>query len=281
MVFASGQGPRRGGTVVTRDMRRIGFLLVLVVLTAWGANLKLYLKDGTFQIVREYQVDQDRVRFYSVERSEWEVIPLDLVDLKRTESEVAERQETLSKEAKVDAEEERVERQLKQEVSRIPQDPGVYWLDGKETKVLKAAESTVRTNKGRSVLKALSPIPMVPGKGTLELDGDHSKNVFTNPAQEFYIQLSEVERFGVVRLTPKRTAKGGIRIVENITYMPVTKEVVEEPVMVETFQLQLAPGGLYKIWAKEPLPAGEYALIEYTAGKLNVQVWDFAIQPAK
>ena len=262
-------------------MRRIGFLLVMVVLTAWGANLKLYLKDGTFQIVREYQVEQDRVRFYSVERSEWEVIPLDLVDLKRTESEVAERQETLSKEAKVDAEEERVERQLKQEVSRIPQDPGVYWLDGKETKVVKAAESTVRTNKGRSVLKALSPIPMVPGKGTLELDGDHSKNVFTNPAQEFYIQLSEVERFGMVKLTPKRTAKGGIRVVENLTYMPVTKEVVEEPVMVETFQLQLAPGGLYKIWAKEPLPAGEYALIEYTAGKLNVQVWDFAIQPAK
>ena len=66
----------------------------MVVLTAWGANLKLYLKDGTFQVVREYQVDQDRVRFYSVERSEWEVIPLDLVDLKRTESEVAERQET-------------------------------------------------------------------------------------------------------------------------------------------------------------------------------------------
>ena len=85
----------------------------------------------------------------------------------------------------------------------------------------------------------------------------------------------------MVKLTPKRTAKGGIRIVENLTFMPVTKEVVEEPVMVETFQLQLAPGGLYKIWAKEPLPAGEYALIEYTAGKLNVQVWDFAIQPAK
>ena len=30
---------------------------------------KLVLKDGTFQIVREYQLQGDRVRYYSVERS--------------------------------------------------------------------------------------------------------------------------------------------------------------------------------------------------------------------
>ncbi|MDE3160144.1 MAG: hypothetical protein KGM92_15360, partial [Acidobacteriota bacterium] len=141
----------------------------------------------------------------------------------------------------------------------------------------KAAESSVHTNKGRAVLARLAPAPVVSGKGTVEVTGAHSANVFTNPEQEFFIQLSETERFGIVKLSPK----GAVRIVENLTYVPITKDVVEEPVMVETFQLQLAPGGLYKIWAKEPLPAGEYALIEYTAGKLNVQVWDFAIQPAK
>jgi hypothetical protein len=41
----------------------------------------------------------------------------------------------------------------------------------------------------------------------------------------------------------------------------------------------LAPGGLYKIWAKEPLRPGEYAVVQYTLGTLNIQVWDFGIKP--
>ena len=71
-----------------------------------------------------------------------------------------------------------------------------------------------------------------------------------------------------------------MRIVENLTFMPVTKEVVEEPTLVETFQKQLADG-LYKIWPKEALEPGEYAVIEYSEGKLNIQTWDFAIQTAQ
>jgi hypothetical protein len=174
------------------------------------------------------------------------------------------------------AEEEKVERDLARETSRIPQDPGVYWLEGNQAKVITVAQSTIHTNKGRSVLKALSPIPIVPGKGTLELAGTHSPNVFTNPEQELYLQLSETERFGIAKLA----SKGGVRIVENLTFMPVTKEVVEEPTLVETFQKQLADG-LYKIWPRQPFEPGEYAVIEYTEGKLNIQIWDFAIQPAK
>jgi len=266
-------------------MRKVLLMFLGLVLAAWAANLKLYLKDGTFHIVSEYQVQSDRVRFYSVERSQWEEIPLDLVDLKRTKTEAADRQAALDKETKMVTEEEKVERQIKQDISRIPQDPGVYWLDGKEAKVIKAAESSVRTNKGRSVLRALAPIPIVSGKGAVELDGAHSANVFTNPEQELYIQLSDLERFGIAKLTPKTESKSGkkagVRIVENLTFMPVTKETIEEPDLVEIFQTQLTPDGLYKIWPKAPLPPGEYAVIEYTAGKLNIQVWDFAIQPSK
>jgi len=258
-------------------MRRILLALLALAASGWAANLKLYLKDGTFQVVREYQVKPDRVRFYSVERSDWEEIPADLVDLKRTEAEAAERQATLDKETKLVQEEEKVERQVQQEVSRIPQDPGVYWVEGKETKVLKQAESTVHNNKGRSVLGHLSPLPVVSGKATVELAGAHSASVFTNPEQEFYIQLSDVERFGIAKVT----TKGAVRVVENVTIMPVTKEVAEDIQMIPIFQMQAAPEGLYKIWPKEPLPAGEYAVVEYTAGKLDIQIWDFAVKPAK
>ena len=252
-------------------------LLLGLALAVWAANVKLYLKDGSFQLVREYQVQSDRVRFYSIERSQWEEIPLDLVDLKRTQTEASERQATIEKEAKMVSEEEKVERQIKQDVARIPQDPGVYWLEGKEAKVLPVAESTVHTKKGRAILQKLAPVPVVSGKSTVELKGAHSAHVFSNPEQEFYIQLSDIERFGIAKVT----SKGEVRIVENVTTMPVTNEIVEDLQTVEIFQTQLTPDGLYKIWPKIPLPEGEYAVVEYTASKLNIQIWDFAIKPSK
>ena len=52
-------------------MRRLLFLLAVFVLTLSAANFKLYLKDGSFHLVREYKVQGDRVNYYSVERSDW------------------------------------------------------------------------------------------------------------------------------------------------------------------------------------------------------------------
>ena len=159
-------------------MRKYLLALLLLVFTAWAANLKLYLKDGSYHIVREYQLLPDRVHFYSVERSGWEDVPLDLVDLKRTQTEVANRQTRLEEDAKVMADEEKAERNLAKEKSRIPQDPGAYWLLGNEVQVMKLAESSVHTNKGRAILKRLSPVPLITGKATLEIGGAHSLNVF-------------------------------------------------------------------------------------------------------
>jgi hypothetical protein len=257
-------------------MRKAFILVLLLAAAAWAANVKLYLKDGNYHVVREYQVQADRVRFYSVERSEWEEMPLDLVDLKRTEAEASARQTQLEREEKIISSEEKAEREVEQEVSKIPRDPGVYWVEGGQTKILKQAESTVHTNKGRSVLKRLAPIPVVSGKATLELNGAHSASLFTNSSPEFYIQLSALEQFGIARITPK----GSVRIVENVTIAPVTNETEETPVMVPNLQRELGEG-LYKIWPKEPLSEGEYAVVQFTPGKLNMQIWDFAIKAAR
>jgi hypothetical protein len=255
-------------------MRKYLLAFAFFVATAWAVNVKLYLKDGSFHLVREYKVEADRVRYYSTERSEWEEIPLDLVDLKKTQAEQADRQEKLEKDAKVISAEEKVEREIQKQITRIPQNPGVYWLDAKETHTIKAAEATVHTDKKRSILAKMAPIPVVSGKGTLELQGAHSQNVFTDGEQEFFIQLSETERFGIAKLT----TKGDERIVENLTFVPVTNETIEEPTMVECFRQELTQDGLYKIWAKDPLEPGEYAVVEYTESKLNIQVFDFSIK---
>src|ERR1700678_4177029 len=121
-------------------MRRILAILLFAVFAAWAVNVKFYLKDRSYHLVREYQVQSDRVRFYSVERSQWEEIPLDLVDVKRTETEAAARQEKLEKDAKSLTEESAERKALRQEMLRIPQNPGVYWLDGDQTRTMKAAE---------------------------------------------------------------------------------------------------------------------------------------------
>ena len=89
---------------------------------------------------------------------------------------------------------------------------------------------------------------------------------------EFYIRLSAEERFGILRMSEHK----GNRVVEKLTILPVVKEIVEEPEIVPTFQHQVGEG-LYKIWPEKPLAAGEYAVVEYTEGKVNMQVWDFAI----
>src|ERR1035437_11117434 len=141
-------------------MRKLWLTLAALAVAAWAANVRLYLRDGTYHMVREYQVQADRVRYYSIERSDWEEIPLDLVDLKRTESEEAERKTELERDAKAISAEEKVERELKKEVTRIPQDPGVYWLEGNPAKVLKAGEVAVHTNKGRAILAKLAPAPV-------------------------------------------------------------------------------------------------------------------------
>ena len=77
-------------------VRTVLALVLLLASPAFSAIARLYLKDGTYHLVREWSRDGDRVKFYSTERSDWEEIPVDLVDLRRTEAESDERKKDLS-----------------------------------------------------------------------------------------------------------------------------------------------------------------------------------------
>jgi hypothetical protein len=147
-------------------------------------------------------------------------------------------------------------------------------LENNQLRIFKQAESKVHTNKGRSVLKVLSPVPMVPGKATVEVDESHSTNVIKDSRPEIYLQLSADERYGIIKLTPK----GGVRIADRLSIIPVSKEVVDDIDEVPVFRKQLTDNFLFKIWPEEPMPDGEYAVIQFTPGKTNMQIWDFAIK---
>jgi len=248
--------------------------LLVAVFSVAAANVKLYLKDGSYQVVREYQVQDDRVRFYSTDRDEWEEVPATLVDLAKTQAEIKAHEEELKENLAANAAEEKAERDAQKEVERIPQENGVYLIEGDKLTPVKAAEAKINNNTKRTVLKILSPLPLVSGKATLEVDGAHATFGTANREPEFYIRLEQDERFGIVRLAEHK----GNRVVEKMTIVPVSKEVIEEPDLVDTFRKQEADG-LFKIWPEKPMPPGEYALVEYTEGKVNMRVWDFFIAP--
>ncbi len=252
-------------------MWRFGIVALLAV-SAFGANVRLYLKDGNYQLAREYQVLPDRVKYLSAERGEWEEIPLDLVDLDRTRREAAAAEEALKKEAREQDEEDAAIRAEAEEVERIPVETGVYYIHGTKLEPMKQAEVKVTQDKKRNVLKVLAPLPIVAGKSTVELDGAAASLRIREDRPEFYFRLASLEGFGIVQLKPKN----GLRIVENVNVLPVTNEAIEDRQFVPTFKKEVGEQ-LFKIWPEKPLEPGEYALIEYTEGKVNTQVWDFGI----
>lgn len=255
-------------------MRRAISLAVLLATSLAAANLKLYMKDGGFQIVREYKVEEDRVRYYSVDRSDWEEVPVALVDMKKTEAETKARQETFEKQAREVKEEEDAVKAERAEIRRIPMDPGVYMIENDQLRILKLGDWTMRNPKSRSLLKMITPGPLVSGISMMELPGEQSPNVMPNDRPEFYLQLSLEDSFGIVKLTPGK----GVRLVEKVTVEPVTKEMAEERELVKIFTKQMTESGLMKLWPQQPLPKGEYAVIEYNEGKADARVWDFRIE---
>ena len=248
--------------------------LVLVFAAAAFAADRLYLKDGSYQLTNKYEVQSDRVRYYSTERSEWEEIPLELVDLDRTKGELKERETQLAADAKAEAEERAAEKLARKLVAAIPTQAGAYYIRGEQTEAVKQAESKVVSNKKRSILKTISPIPLVPGKATIELDGDHAPLRIADTRPEFYFRLSDYERFEIVKLTPKKDA----RVVESLSILQIKEErLIDETIQkIEAFKKQEGEL-LYRIWPIKPLEPGEYALIQYTEGKMNPQIWDFTL----
>ncbi|HEY2843564.1 MAG TPA: hypothetical protein VGJ09_07945 [Bryobacteraceae bacterium] len=251
-------------------------LVSTLAVAAFGANSRLYLKDGDYQIVREYQVLADRVRYYSTERGDWEEIPVELVDLERTKKDATERQALIESDAKQQDVEDKAIRAERKEAARVPEEPGAYYVDGDKLKTIPAAEVEVISSKSRSVLKVLSPIPIVPGKSSVEIKGEAAALRVSGTEPEFYLRLSEEERFAIIKITRKKNS----RLVENVAIMAVTNEVMEDLKQVATFKKQ-AGERTYKIWPEKPLEPGEYALVQYGEGALNLQIWDFGVGPAK
>jgi hypothetical protein len=253
-------------------------LLLLFAGLLFADTFKLYLKEGGYHAVREYSVQGDRVHYFSTERGEWEDIPLDLVDLTRTEKERQSKDSEVVKQSKEDAEEAKAMREERKEIAAIPADPGAYFKVGPKIDTLVTAEYQVVTSKKRKTLQILSPLPLVPGKASVVIKGEHASYVVKETRPNFYLRMDQQQRFGIITLTPKK----GQRVVENISIMAVAHVANEERNQMDTFEQDLG-NGLFKVWPEKDLTPGEYALVEFAdKGDINdveLVIWDFAVQP--
>jgi hypothetical protein len=255
---------------------RLTLLFLLAAALLLGETFKLFLKDGDFHSVREYQVQGDRVRYFSIERGDWEEIPKDLVDLEKTEKQRKARSEEMVRQARQQDEEEQAERALRREIEAIPMESGGYFKENDQVKALKLADYQIITDKKRKALTMISPLPLIPGKATVVIKGERSPFVMKEGRPEFYLRLAKEEKFGIIRLTPKKN----LRIVENVSIVPKVNQTFEERKQMATFEQQLM-GNLYKVWPEKPLTPGEYALMEFSESGdqegIQLLIWDFAV----
>src|SRR4051812_13274050 len=179
---------------------RLLFLLALFAAFAFGDTFKLFLKDGDFHMVREYQMQGDRVRYFSTERGDWEEIPKDLVDLEKTEAQRKQKQDASTKEARAQDEEEQAERAQRREIESIPIDSGAYIKENGQIKALKSADYQILTDKKRQALQLISPIPLFPAKPTAVIKGEPSAFGLKKTRPEFFLRLAKEEKFGIIKL---------------------------------------------------------------------------------
>ena len=253
--------------------------LLTVFLLAVGAlqaqRVTLYLKGGGDMLVREYEVQADRVRYYSLERSQWEEIPLELVDLEKTKqtAERAEkRRESMRRES---AAERAAEAKATTELHNVPVEDGIYhYLEGKTT-ALEQSEVLIDKSTKRGILKAISPVPIVAGKRTRYVEGASAKIVVGEDKPVFFIRDPTLTHFLMVKLTANKEN----RVVQTVQVVPVSNEIFEEQEEIELFRQEYA-AGVYRVWPVKPIAPGEYALIDFTPGEDNLRVWDFSYQPS-
>lgn len=151
-----------------------------------GKNHRLILKDGSYQMVRDYKVVGDRVRYLSQERGDWEEMPVDLVDWDATRkwekehadlvgedpSPAMKEAETIDKEETDERNDQKARMPLVAPGLELPDEEGVFVLDtyhGTPELVGLASSDlslNAKTKRGIAILN-----PMAGQKASLELEG--------------------------------------------------------------------------------------------------------------
>jgi hypothetical protein len=278
----------------------LALFLGLPPVSAQNTAKRLILKDGSYQIVTKWEIQGDRVHYYSAERNEWEDVPNAMIDWEATnqyeKDRAAQKQSPeaieLDKELEADREAEEAKSPHVAPGLRLPPEGGVYALDTylSEPELVPLDQSNGEVNKQmkRNVLRAAIN-PVSGSKHTIELAGPSAKIQIHASLPALYINLEPEDedaanekntaalpwdRFRIVRVQ----VKGDRRIVGAIK-VAVTGKVSQENEGIPATAESLGQGWV-KLTPKAPLEPGEYALAEMLGKQgMNSYVWDFGVHP--
>jgi hypothetical protein len=261
---------------------------------------KLVLKDGSFQLIREYQRNGDRVRYFSSERGDWEELPAAMVDwdaTKKAEAEEQAEEEALAEKVHSREQAQKIETVLDVDASLqiapgvfLPPGEGMFVIAGKSVTPLVQVGAQIRTDKKQFLKQVLSPVPIVPGKQNVEIPGSRAKIRVPYGLAEFYLREAPPDPD---RATPivkssrpgesgpeveliRATVKGNKRLLESIRSL-FGQQIDEKQALVSIQRWEIAPT-VYRFTLSESLPPGEYALAEILPDGMNYFVWDFGVE---
>ncbi len=273
-------------------------------LPAQTVGHRLILKDGSYQSISKYEIQGDRVRYFSAERGEWEEVPKSLIDWDATQKyeqgrlSEAPAPEAAELDKEIDAERKAAEARSPQVAPglRLPDEGGVYLLDTYQNQPqlaeIEQSGSDLGRNTASNILRSAIN-PLAGAKQTIEVPEAHAKvqshtaipslyaNIDSGQSAPAAVQtpgekpLPPTERFKIIRLE----TKGGKRIAGSVKVAVTGKTKTDERFIPST-ATDMA-GGWVKITPVDPLPAGEYAIAEMlTKDGMNLYVWDFGVNPA-
>jgi hypothetical protein len=247
------------------------------------------LKDGGFQLIREYKVEGDRVRYYSLDSGQWEEKPAALVDWDAThkvEAEEAKRDAAIV--AKVHTREEQqhaspldIDASLETAPGVfLPPGEGLFLFDGKAVLQLTPAETNARLDKGHVLKEVLIPLPGVATRYTISIKGAHAKLRVNLQQPEFYMRVAEGQE-PEMQLVPAKVHEDK-RDIENVDKRYGREGVKWNDLSIQRWEVAR---GVYRFTVGQPLEAGEYALVEIVHSEMGMGLyaWDFGVDsgPAK
>lgn len=260
---------------------------------------KLILKNGDFQLVREYQKNGERVRYYSLERGDWEEIPASFIDWAATQkAESATAAQDKAELEKLHKQEEmsRMDMALDVDASLqtasgvfLPAGEGMFAAEGKKITLLEQAEAGQHRDKKQFLKQIASPIPIVPGKTNMELPGAHAKMRLDPSQLEFYLREPPPDPDSAASLRKsnlmgeagpeveliRATVKGNKRVLEQTkTMFGEQIDQTRKTVLLQRWQIA---GNVFRFTLGEQLEPGEYVLAEILPGGMNEYVWDFGV----
>lgn len=254
-------------------------------------GIKLILNDGSYQLVREYQIVGDRVRYYSIDNSDWEEMPASLVDWAATKKEQTQTSQfdatLLNRVRRQESQRQIAPLQIDAslEVAKgvfLPSDQGVFLFNNKAILQLAPAEPDYKMNKAHELEKIVSPIPIVSERHAVLLKGAHAKVRIDTGHPEFYVRIGPEDPPIDLRLVKAEIHKGTRKVARIDALFKMQNATMQSSLLMQRWQIAK---DVYRFTLGQTLAPGEYALVQIIPGateldQLSVNVWDFGVDSA-